>query len=42
MTAVNRFLGVALMLPVLAACTEGEADEAPSVRPASTSIAPSS
>lgn len=31
MTAVNRFLGVALMLPVLAACTEGEADEAPSV-----------
>ena len=31
MTAVKRFLGAALILPVLAACTEGEADERPSV-----------
>lgn len=31
MTSVKRFLGVALMLPVLGACTEGEADEALSV-----------
>ena len=31
MTAVKRFLGAALILPVLLACTEGEADERPSV-----------
>lgn len=31
MTAVKRFLGAALILPVLVACTEGEADERPSV-----------
>ncbi|GMR13470.1 MAG: hypothetical protein BMS9Abin29_1680 [Gemmatimonadota bacterium] len=31
MMPMKRFIGVALTLPILAACTEGEADEAPSV-----------